>query len=143
MTAPGNEPRPQWVHWQEYLDREHAARFGYLAVVQAAHRELLSGPWPDREGYDTVERQAWRTYYTAGREAWNAYTRAMAVPPPPPAEPLPRRVPFPAAGTGWPGGEYDNGQRAATFHPRSQPLDEFDARQETYLAADPATRDGE
>jgi len=68
--------------WQQYLNREHAARDQYLATVQAAHREYLAGPWADRGYYLTVERDAYATYYTAGRAAWQSYRAAMETRPP-------------------------------------------------------------
>lgn len=143
MTADGYNPNLGLTPWGQYLNREHAARDGYLAVTQAAHREYLTGPWPDRDSYTTIERQAWATYYAAGREAWNQYRRDMTPPPAPPAPPMPHRVPQAGTGTGWPGDYAGHGQRVATFHPSGAALDEFDARQETYQAAYPATRDGQ
>lgn len=71
--------------WQRYIAKEHAARDAYLATVQGAHREYLTGPWPDRDAYTHVERSAWMTYYAAGRDAWRHYTREIQPPPPPPA----------------------------------------------------------
>lgn len=105
--------------WQRYVAKEHAARSAYLATTQAAHREYLTGPWPDREAYEHVERSAWMTYYAAGREAWRHYTRELQPPPPPP----PSSAAYPAD------------------RPTFTGLDQFDQRQETYLAADPDRRD--
>lgn len=70
--------------WHRYLQREHAAREGYLAVTARAHEEYLTGPWPDRDSYQVVERSAWLTYYTAGRAAWQMYRHEIDSPPPPP-----------------------------------------------------------
>lgn len=105
--------------WQRYLARERAARDMYLEVTHRASHEYLTGPWPDRAAYEVVEHQAWATYYAAGRDAWRTYTREVSPPPPPP---LPTKYP-------------DGLQPAFT------PLNEFDQRQETYLAADPSRRD--
>ena len=71
--------------WQRYVAKERAARGAYLAVVERAHHEYLSGPWPDREAYQHVEASAWVTYYAAGRDAWQHYTAEITPPPPPPA----------------------------------------------------------
>lgn len=84
MTA-HNYPVPaNATAWQRYLDREHAARDMYLEVTSRASHEYLTGPWPDRAAYEVVERQAWATYYAAGRDAWRTYTREATPPPPPP-----------------------------------------------------------
>lgn len=94
--------------WQRYIEREHQARAGYLAVVQRAHHEYLTGPWPDRDSYQHVEQSAWLTYYAAGREAWRIYRQELAPPPPPPAAPGPSdfwtadRVPDTVTGKPWP-----------------------------------------
>lgn len=80
--------------WQRYVAKERAARGAYLATVESAHREYLTGPWPDREAYQHVEQSAWVTYYAAGREAWRHYTAELNPPPPPP---LPSPVQSPAA----------------------------------------------
>lgn len=78
--------------WQRYVAREHAARDNYLAVVARAHHEYLSGPWPDRDAYQVVERQAWVTYYAAGRLAWQDYRAEFTRPEAPPVE-TPRNPP--------------------------------------------------
>ena len=70
--------------WQRYVAKERAARTMYLDVVQRAHHEYLTGPWPDRESYNHVEQSAWQTYYAAGREAWRFYAEEITPPPPPP-----------------------------------------------------------
>jgi len=75
--------------WQTYLDRQRTARDGYLLLVERAHKEYLTGPFPDRSAYEVVERAAWVTYYAAGRGAWHAYradmdTAGEARPTPPP-----------------------------------------------------------
>lgn len=67
--------------WQRYTARERAARSAYLATVEKAHREYLTGPWPDRDAYQVVERQAWVTYYAAGRDAWRYYAAEITEPP--------------------------------------------------------------
>lgn len=105
--------------WERYLANEHAARDKYLLAVQRAHVEYLAGPFPDRDAYATVERDAWLTYYQAGRAAWRSYRVEMDNPPPamPPARPT-----FSAA-------------------PYVPPPEQFEQRQETYLAADPNRRD--
>lgn len=84
--------------WQRYLAMEHAARDAYLATVQGAHREYLSGPWPDHDAYSHVEHSAWITYYAAGREAWRTYAREMEPPPPPPAITPPPAEPYSTGG---------------------------------------------
>jgi len=103
-------PSSQKTPWQEYLDREHAARDGYLAVVERAHREYLIGPWVDRAAYEVVERQAWATYYAAGRDAWRTYRAAAEAPPPPPPPPAPQQPYYPPAqvetGLGFPGSAF-------------------------------------
>jgi hypothetical protein len=105
--------------WQRYVAKERAARGAYLATVERAHHEYLTGPWPDREAYQHVEHSAWLNYYQAGRDAWRYYTRELEPPPPPP---LP--IPYPDG-----------------LAPAFTPGDQFDQRQETYLAADPNRRD--
>ncbi len=77
MTSPGYPQPAQDTPWTRYLTREHAARDGYLAATRHAHAEYLTGPWPDRESYQLAERQAWVTYYQAGRAALNAYRAEM------------------------------------------------------------------
>lgn len=90
------------IHWQEYLNREHAARDKYLTDVASAHREYLTGPWPDRGAYEVMERQAWMTYYAAGRDAWKFYRAALETPPPPPAMPAAPYLSRDAGGEVWP-----------------------------------------
>lgn len=84
MTARPADPAVTLAAYRRYLAREHEARDGYLHVTDAAHREYLTGPWPDRASYEVVERQAWLTYYAAGRAAWRTYTAELEQPPPPP-----------------------------------------------------------
>jgi len=74
----------------------------YLDVVQRAHHEYLTGPWPDREAYNHVEQSAWQTYHAAGREAWKIYTQEITPPPPPPARSPEYHPPQSASGAGWP-----------------------------------------
>lgn len=84
MTTPAYLESAESSAWQQYLTAEHAARDHYLRLVQRAHLEYLTGPWPDRPSYETFERTAWLNYYAAGRDAWRAYRTAveaqMAVP---------------------------------------------------------------
>lgn len=84
MSGPIPESFATIGPWQRYIAKERAARGSYLATVERAHHEYLSGPWPDREAYQHVELSAWVTYYAAGREAWQYYTREVEPPPPPP-----------------------------------------------------------
>ena len=119
MTAQVPESFTAGGPWQRYITKERAARNTYLAVVERAHHEYLTGPWPDRTAYTHVETTAWVTYYAAGREAWRYYTAELTPPPPPP-------LPTP----------YPDG-----LAPAFTPLNQFDQRQETYLAADPDRRD--
>ena len=84
MNAPVSWPGTNPDAWNRYIAREHTARDVYLATVNSAHREYLTGPWPDRDSYEHVERSAWITYYAAGREAWRRYTAELTPPPPPP-----------------------------------------------------------
>ena len=93
MSGPGYIPAPQMGAWPRYIAKEHAARDAYLATVEHAHREYLTGPWPDRESYNHVESSAWVTYYAAGRAAWRHYTAEITPPPPPPAND--QHVPIP------------------------------------------------
>lgn len=75
--------------WSLYLDREHAARDMYLRLVERAHREYLTGPFPDRSAYEVVERGAWATYYAAGRDAWRSYRTDIENQAPPAVAPGP------------------------------------------------------
>lgn len=77
MTAGIPETRGSAGPWQRYVEAERSARAGYLAVTEQAHREYLIGPWPDRDSYLVVERQAWMTYHAAGRQAWKRYAADM------------------------------------------------------------------
>ncbi len=88
--------------WQRYVAKERAARGAYLAVVERAHREYLTGPWPDREAYQHVEQSAWVTYYAAGREAWRHYTAELTPPPPPPTYGAAPNLTRDAGGEVWP-----------------------------------------
>lgn len=119
MTAPVPEMTGETGPWQRYVLRERAARNMYITVTQQAHREYLVGPWPDRDSYQHVEQSAWVTYYAAGRRAWIDYAAELTPPPPPP-------LPTP----------YPDGLR-----PTFTPDDQFEQRQETYLAAEPRRRD--
>lgn len=107
------QPAASSEAWQRYMNKQQAAQDDYLAVSTRAHLEYLTGPWPDREAYDHVERSAWMTYYATCREAWRTYTREMERPW---APPLP--TPYPDG-----------------LKPAYTPLNESDQRQETYLAA--------
>jgi hypothetical protein len=86
VTTPGGVSPQTTAAWDRYLAEEHQAREQYLMITEVAHRSYLTGPWPDRETYTTVERQAWGAYYAAGRKAWQDYRRDLATetPPPPP-----------------------------------------------------------
>jgi len=86
--------------WQTYISHERAAREMYLAVTARAHHEYLAGPWPDRDAYLIVERDAYTTYYQAGREAWRFYRATMETPPPPPARAVGYAPNFPPAYAG-------------------------------------------
>lgn len=85
MTAGIPETYGNAGPWQRYVAKERAARGAYLATVERAHQEYLTGPWPDRQSYEHVETSAWLNYYQAGRDAWRHYTRELEPPPPPPA----------------------------------------------------------
>jgi len=73
MTAPAADPAVTLAAYRRYLDATHAARDMYLHVTEHAHKTYLTGPWPDRDAYQIVERQAWCVYYAAGRAAWRKY----------------------------------------------------------------------
>lgn len=98
MTASEFTAPPGSGAWQRYLAHEHAARDAYLQTTAGAHREYLTGPWPDRQSYEAVERSAWVNYYAAGRAAWQTYTREVAPPPPPVVPPVSASYPYPLAG---------------------------------------------
>lgn len=108
MTGPDDVSRETSTPWQQYQDREHWARNMYLLVVQGAHRQYLTGPYPDRSAYETVERDAWITYYAVCRDAWKTYATALETTPPPPPAPEPQSHPYPPAihesisGNPWP-----------------------------------------
>ena len=107
--------------WQRYLDTEHAARDGYLAIVARAHQEYLTGPFPDRESYNAVERTAWTNYYQAGRAAWQAYRNEMNTPPTPPAPAAPPPNPYPISDESYLSMAYPLDRPTFTEHPeRSQ-----------------------
>lgn len=114
MSGPGYAPRPPLTAWQRYLDREHAARDAYLAVTADAQDEYLTGPWPNRDAYQEVERRAWTTYYAAGRAAWQSYRAECDQTAPPPPPPPATRTPDASARTIYPEQPYD---RDATFYP--------------------------
>lgn len=102
--------------WQRYVAKEHAARDAYIATVQNAHREYLTGPWPDREAYQHVEQSAWVTYYAAGREAWRHYTAELNPPPPPPAQYGAANLTRDAGGQVWPSDQRYPDQPTFTEH---------------------------
>jgi hypothetical protein len=87
MSATDDYGTGQRSPWHRYLDREHAARDAYVRTTQAAHREYLTGPWPDRDSYLAIEQSAYATYYQAGRQAWLYYRAEIDAPPPPPLPP--------------------------------------------------------
>lgn len=101
--------------WQRYVAKERAARSAYLATVESAHREYLTGPWPDREAYQHVEQSAWVTYYAAGREAWRHYTAELNPPPPPPSYSAAPNLTRDAGSEVWPADPTRPSQ--ATFYP--------------------------
>lgn len=98
MTGPDDVSRETSTPWRQYQNREHAARDQYLAVTRRAHHEYLSGPWPDRDYYLTVERDAYATYYAAGRDAWKTYRTDMETAAEPKPAPRPESNPYPPAG---------------------------------------------
>jgi hypothetical protein len=164
VTGRGDVSRETSGPWITYLNQEHAAREMYLLVVERAHREYLAGPWPDRGSYEVVERQAWNTYYAAGRGAWGRYQAALETPPPPPRTavgyepnfppdyrvpdyrlvppPPPASHPYPLPARGNENDEIRHGQATFTRNPGNGQPDQSGERQENYLAADPDTRDG-
>lgn len=77
MTGDRDVSRETSAAWITYREQEQAARDMYLLVTARAHHEYLTGPWPDRGAYEVVERQAWNTYYAAGRGAWGRYQAAL------------------------------------------------------------------
>jgi hypothetical protein len=95
MNAPGYTRPITVTPWQRYLAREHAARDAYIATMQHAHFEYLTGPWPDRAAYTAIEASAWTTYYSAGRGAWQAYRRETDTPPAPPRPADASTYPYP------------------------------------------------
>lgn len=106
------------IAWENYLRDEHSARDMYLIVTSRAHEEYLTGPWPDRDSYEITERQAWLTYYQAGRGAWQRYRAAMEMPPPPPpGTGMPNRR-FSVSGPGWP--DVPRNPTGPTFHPADE-----------------------
>lgn len=87
-------------HWRDFQGREHAVRNTYLATVERAHREYLTGPFPDRDAYTVVERDAWSTYYAAGRESWKLYRAAMEATAARRLQPPPEHDPYPMPARG-------------------------------------------
>lgn len=77
MTTPNHPTGQQPTAWHTYLTATRAARDHYLNVTHQAHLMLLTGPFPDRDGYQRVEHQAWDAYYTAARTAWQRYTNEL------------------------------------------------------------------
>lgn len=95
-----NNPAPN--AWNAYISREHRIRTSYLNIVDQAAREHLNGPYPARDTYTAIERQAWAVYYQAGRDSWRQYVAEMEAELNPPAD-----DPYPVkgeavTGTGWP-----------------------------------------
>ena len=80
MTSVNPRRHGSVMPFKRYIDATHAARDAYLATTYHAHRQYLTGPWPDREAYQTVENTAWKVYYQASREAWQRYTRELGCP---------------------------------------------------------------
>lgn len=118
MSGPIPESFATIGPWQRYIAKERAARGSYLATVERAHHEYLSGPWPDREAYQHVELSAWVTYYAAGREAWQYYTREVEPPPPPPAPPAAPYLTRDAGAEVWPADPPRYDQPSFTEHHR-------------------------
>jgi hypothetical protein len=98
MTAAAFGPS---VAWTAYLDREHAARRKYLATIERAGEEYLVGPWPDRDSYTIAERDAWATYYHAGRAAWQQYRADLDTAPPVSRETSDASNPYPTGEGPW------------------------------------------
>lgn len=80
MTTPNHPTGQQPTAWHTYLTATHAARDHYLNITHQAHLMLLTGPFPDRDGYQRVEHQAWDSYYAAARTAWQHYTATLTCP---------------------------------------------------------------
>ena len=119
MTTPNHPTGQPPTAWQRHHQATETAMRAYLAVTYAAHRQYLTGPWPDRDAYNAVELSAWVTYHAACRAAWATYRAETTAPPPPPVPTGPTFTPSDPAGT----------------------PNEFDQRQENYPAADPNRRD--
>jgi hypothetical protein len=117
MTADQTPPSSLHPAFEAYTETEHRIRAEYLNTVAAARRQYNIDVKPQRALYDRVERGAWHAYYQAGRAAWQAYRAALAATP----------EPAPPAGPQF------------TENPVMPKLDQFDDRQETYLAADHPT----
>lgn len=165
MTGHGDVSRETLTPWQAYLTHEHAARDQYLATVQAAHREYLAGPNPDRGYYLTVERDAYATYYAAGRAAWQCYRAVMETWPPDivtpgplataardewiarnqkrPNQPPPDSYPYPVPSSVVVTTDLQHGQATFTPYPAGQPIDEADQWPASYLAAPPRPGNGQ
>lgn len=103
--------------WETYNDREAECRARYLFTVESAHRQYLAGPWPDRDGYDAVERSAWMTYYHACRDAWQEFVQRISATPPVAPAGVPPRVHESISGAGWPASPYDYPQPGFTPNP--------------------------
>lgn len=119
MTQFTHTPAPFMPAWRDYQTISAKARTTYLEQVTRAYREYLDTPYPDRAAYETAEHNYWLTYYHTCRQAWRHLEEIMQTPPPPPAASTPSFTAVPAAA----------------------PHNEFDQRQETYLAADQYRRD--
>ncbi len=96
--------------WQAYQAREQSSRARYLNAVQAAWHEYIPGPYPDRDAYNTMERDAWFTYYAACRDAWRTFRTAneTSQPPPPPEyqDPAKFQPAYRETGLGFPGSAF-------------------------------------
>lgn len=159
MTPERDVSRETSTAWRQYLDREHAARDMYLRITARAHHEYLGGPWPDRDAYLMVEREAYATYYQAGRHAWNIYRDAMDTLPPDivalgpaataardewiarnpkqPNKPPQASYPYPPPDRGSNYAALNHGQATFTPYPEGAPLDYPAAHREWVQAPSP------
>lgn len=137
MTPERDVSRETSTAWRQYLDREHAARDMYLRITARAHHEYLGGPWPDRDAYLMVEREAYATYYQAGRHAWNIYRATMETPPPQPTPKPAASHPYPLPDRGSNYAALNHGQATFTPYPEGAPLDYPAAHREWVQAPSP------
>lgn len=93
MTTPNHPTGQPSTAWQRHHATTEAAMHDYLTTTHAAHRQYLTGPWPDRDAYNAVEVSAWMTYHAKCRAAWQDYRAETTTPPPPPASNQPIPIP--------------------------------------------------